>query len=266
MNEQAGRHHAQIAALFTAARRDGQALTDYPGLPPAELAEAYQVQDLAIALRAGPIGGWKVGRINPPLGEVERLVGPIFADTIRFADEADPVAMPVFSGGFAAAEAEFLLRIGIAPDPERRQWDLGGAAELVDRVAVGIEIASSPYPGINDHGAAVTVSDFGNNHGLVVGPEIGTAFDAELLDWPVALAVNDTIVGRGAARDMLDGPLGALRFLLEHLMGRGETLRPGQWISTGAVTGVHSVAVGDRVDAAFGNALRLSCSVTSVQS
>ena len=106
----------RIARSFVGARRDGHALPDYPGDMPAALDDGYAVQDVALALTEGKVAGWKVGRINPPIGMVDRLAGPIFTDQVVVAD-GSPIAMTVFADGFAAAEAEFLLRIGAAPDP-----------------------------------------------------------------------------------------------------------------------------------------------------
>src|SRR6516225_1170125 len=89
----------RIARSFVDARRRGGKLADYPGTKPDALSDAYAVQDAAIALDARPIAGWKVGRIEPPIGNTNRLAGPIFASQIEVADAAD---MPVFADGFAA--------------------------------------------------------------------------------------------------------------------------------------------------------------------
>lgn len=251
---------ARIASHFVSARRTATALLDYPGIIPDDLGDAYAVQDAAIALSAGEIVGWKVGRIDPPLGAVNRLAGPIFA-CVAATDARAPVAMPVFAGGFAAAEAEYLLRIGTAPDPAKRRYTLAEATVLIDAVHIGIEIASSPFPGINDHGAGVTISDFGNNNGLVVGAPIPDWGDAKLLDWRVELLINGHPIGTGTAATMLDGPFGAARFLFELMAERGIALKPGQWISTGAVTGVHRVAIGDRVEARFNRDYSVHCTI-----
>lgn len=255
---QEGDYASRIARSFVTARASGTALLHFPGERPAALEEAYAVQDAAIVLAARPVGGWKVGRINPPLSGVDRLAGPIFTDQI-FAAAGDPVAMPVFREGFAAAEAEFLLRVARPSDPAKRRYTLDEARGFVDAVSVGIEIASSPFPGINDNGPAVTISDFGNNNGLVIGPEVTGWRDADLCAWPVQLLINGENAGRATAATMLDGPFGAVRFLLENMGERGLTLRSGQWISTGAVTGVHQVAVGDRVEARFDDRLSVEC-------
>lgn len=248
----------RIARSFVEARRAGTALPDYPGTMPAALDDAYAVQDAAIALAGGKIVGWKVGRINPPIDGIDRLAGPIFATTIATANGAE-LAMPVFGDGFAAAEAEFLLRIGAAPDPAKTDYTIDEARELIDAVHVGIEIASSPFPGINEHGPTVTISDFGNNNGLVVGEAIDGWRDIDLDSWPVEFRINGKHVGAATTATMLDGPFGAARFLFEAIAARGIALTPGQWISTGAVTGVHPVAIGDRVEASFDGRLTVDC-------
>jgi len=249
-----------VAKGFVEARRAGRAVAGYPGTPPADLDEAYRIQDAAIALTRQTIAGWKVGKIAPALAGVNRLTGPIFADQVVAAG-AKPAAMPVFAEGFAAAEAEYLLRLRAAPTPGKADWSIEEARALVDAVHVGIEIASSPYAGINADGPAVTVSDFGNNNGLVVGDPIVEWRDVDLDTWPVTLLIDGVEAGAATTATMLDGPFGAVRFLLEHAARRGLPLAAGDWVSTGAVTGVHPVVPGDRIEARFGSAHSIHCTV-----
>ncbi|MEG8055805.1 fumarylacetoacetate hydrolase family protein [Sphingomonas faeni] len=251
---------SRIARTFVEARRVGTSLAEFPGNVPTTLAEGYAVQDEALRLVEGFIAGWKVGRINPPLDGVDRLTGPIFADEVASAG-VEPVAMPVFAQGFAAAEAEFLLRIGTAPDPAKLRYTVDEARAMIDAVHVGIEIASSPFPGINALGPTVTVSDFGNNNGLVVGADAEGWREGDINDWPVELWINDALIGAATSATMLDGPFGAVRYLLEHMAARGIALSPGQWVSTGAVTGVHPVAIGDRVEARFDGRFAVHCTI-----
>lgn len=250
----------ETARAFVEARRDGRALQRFPGPIPSDLAGAYRVQDAALALAAEDVAGWKVGRINPPAEGIDRLSGPIFSSSVVAATDGS-VAMRIFVDGFGAAEAEFLLRVGTAPDLAKTSYTMIEARALIDAVHVGIEIASSPFPGINTHGPAVTISDFGNNNGLVVGPAIEGWQETDLNHWPVELLINDVEIGAATASMMLDGPIGAARFLFEHMAARGIQLMPGQWISSGAVTGVHPVAVGDRVTAVFDGNRTVSCTI-----
>jgi 2-keto-4-pentenoate hydratase len=251
---------ATIAGRFLAARRAAGGLADYPGAFPESLDEAYAIQDAAIAAWGKPVVGWKVGRINPPLVErygADRLAGPIFA-----AQEISPGAvqeMPVFSKGFVAGEAEFLLRIGRAPPAGQARFTLEEAADLIDAVHVGIEIASSPLGAINRLGPVAVISDFGNNNGLVVGPAIPGWRASGFEQWPVTARIDGVEVGIGRAAAFPDGAIGAARFLFELMAGRGIALTPGQWISSGAVSGVHAAAAGQSVEARFGDSYTLTC-------
>lgn len=259
---------ARIAAAFVAARRAAQPLARYPGTIPADLDAAYRIQAAAIGLWNAPIVGWKVGRI--PAEQVarhgaNRLAGPIFADGL-VSGPAGAAAMPVFAGGFAAVEAEFVAVLASDPPAGQRVFSLDEAAGLIGRLHCGIEIASSPLGSINADGAAVTVSDFGNNAGLILGPEIADWPASAYLNWPVEVEIDGAIVGRARAADMLDGPVGAVRFLLETAALRGLPLRGGMLISTGAVSGVHEAAAGARAVARFGGRFEIACTLRAAKS
>ena len=58
-------------------------------------------------------------------------------------------------------------------------------------------------------------------------------------------------VGRASTATMLDGPFGAAAFLLRNLSDRGIAPEAGWWVSSGAITGVHEIAPGQRAIARF---------------
>ena len=243
---------AAIAGRFLAARRGAQGLGFYPGELPESLEAAYRIQDEAIARWGKKVIGWKVGRVNSPLSSelgAERLAGPIFEQKDAAAGETPDMA--VFADGFAAGEAEFLLRIGTAPPARKSRFTLDEAAAAIDAVHIGIEIASSPLAAINDIGPIAVVSDFGNNNGLVVGPEVPGWRSSGFEDWTVTLEIDGVETGRGAASAFPDGAIGSVRFLFELMAARGIALERGQWISTGAVGGVHAARAGQIVEARF---------------
>ena len=55
----------------------------------------------------------------------------------------------------------------------------------------------------------------------------------------------------GSAASVSGGPLAALAFALRCNARRGRPLRAGTLVSTGAVTGVHSIAAGQAAEAVF---------------
>ena len=253
---------SRIAGRFLAARRAAAGLDSYPGDFPATLDEAYAIQDAAIAAWDRPVIGWKVGRVPEPLIDrfgTDRLTGPIFDEA---ADGAD---MPVFAEGFAAGEAEFLLRIGTAPPEGKTEFTLEEAAGLIGAVHAGIEIASSPLAAINEIGPIAVVSDFGNNNGLVVGAEIPDWRSSGFERWEVSCRIGGEVAGTGSASAFPDGAIGAARFLFELMARRGIALTTGQWISSGAVTGVHRARPGQTVEAAFGEELGVRCRLVAAQ-
>ena len=256
---------ASIARRFVDARRRAEGLAEYPGKLPATLDSAYAVQDAAIAAWGKPILGWKVGRISSPLSErygSDRLAGPIFMVVDFGTVRSD---MSIFAEGFAAAEAEFVLRVGAEPPPGKTQFTLCEAAELIDAVHVGIEIASSPLKTINNLGPTAIVSDFDNNNGLVVGPKIPSWRDSGFEKWEVATRIDGIEVGRGRASSFTHGPIGSARFLLELLARRGITLGAGEWISSGAVTGVHDLRPGQAAEVRFDRRYEVNCRAVAAE-
>lgn len=250
-----------IADRFLEARRTTAGLDAYPGPLPDTLDDAYRIQDEAIAPASHrAIVGWKVGRVMPPLSAqfgTDRLAGPIYLARDGAAGEAPE--MPVFTRGFAAGEAEFLLRIGATPPAGKTDFTLDETRDLIDAVHLGIEVASSPLGAINAIGPLAVVSDFGNNNGLVIGPAIADWRDSGFEAWDVTTTIDGAVVGTGRASAFPDGAIGAARFLFTLLAQRGIALTPGQWISSGAVTGVHDAVAGQTVEARFGDAGSVAC-------
>jgi 2-keto-4-pentenoate hydratase len=248
-----------IARAFVEARRSARALAAYPGAAPESLEAAYAIQDDAIALWPDRVAGWKLGRINAPHDArfgAGRLAGPIFSRNIWTAG-GTPTRFGVIDGGFAAVEAEYVLELAETA-PDRDDWTAANVAPLVGRVFTGVEIAGSPFAGINDHGPAVTASDFGNNAGLILGGEIAGWRD-RLPDLVCTLTIDDALVGRGGAASIPGGPLDSLAFLLNLLHRRERKLEAGQLVSTGAATGVHQILAGQSAVADFGLDGQIDC-------
>lgn len=242
---------ADIAARFVGARLSRTALPDYPGARPLDMDTAYATQEVAIGLFPDEIVGWKVGMVPPaqqPTLHTHRLAGPIFSRNLWTAGSA-PTPLPTIPGGFAAVEAEFVARIGKV-DPDKLDWTLEEATKAVAALHIGVELAASALPTINELGSAVVASDFGNNGGLVLGPEIED-WAARLGGIEVETVVDGKTIGAATADAIPRGILESVRFLLEHLARRGRPAAEGTLISTGAVTGVHSVGIGAECICAF---------------
>ncbi len=233
-----------VAAELVAARREGRSLTRFPGVLPSSMAEAYRIQDHAISRWPDALVGWKIGYIpanQRSVGDPDRLVGPIWRSQCHLhAEHLPPAVVGVFSSGFAAVEAELVIRLGQdLPAHEVGDWTAEAAADLEQQLLVGIEVASSPIPDINSLGPTVIAADFGNNNGLVLGPVLGDRPG----EAPVQLAclIDGQLIGEGSGANLPGGIHHGLATALNVLAGRGQPVRAGMVFATGAITGIHPI-------------------------
>jgi len=251
-----------IANRFVRARLRAESLAAFPGEIPASLDAAYACQDAAIAIWPDRVQGWKVGRIGEPwmsrLGE-DRLVGPIFTRAVQTVLGAEVVEFPVFDGGFAAVEAEFIVRLASDAAADKTNWTAATVGDLVGALHVGVETAGSPLATINELGSTVVVSDFGNNAGLIVGPEIPKWREIAPDRLLSETFIEGRSVGKGTAASVPGGPLAALAFALNRCARRGLPLKGGQLVSTGATTGIHDIRIGQSSRVVFAGVAEIHC-------
>ncbi|MBO9718056.1 MAG: 2-keto-4-pentenoate hydratase [Pseudoxanthomonas sp.] len=250
-----------IADRFVAARRRGEALAAFPGAIPGDLVTAYKVQDLAIAQWPDTVVGWKVGYIPAERRDGsgdERLLGPIFARRFWNATGGS-TPIPVFSGGFGAVEAEYVLRLDADAPEGKLDWSPEEAAALPATLYIGVEVASSPLATINELGPRVVISDFGNNNGLILGAEVPgwTALDESTL--LAETFIDDASVGSGGAQRLPGGLRAAFAFALSRSARRGRPLRAGEYIATGNATGIHDIVAGQHARVVFDGHGTLDC-------
>ena len=145
------------------------------------------------------------------------------------------------------------MEVGVTVQPVPRSYTDEELIDIVSAVYCGAEIASSPMAVVNQRGPTSVVSDFGNNAGLLVGPEIPDWSSLPPNTLSATVTVDDIIVGDVSVDTIAAGPLQALRFLIGHCGRRGIELSSGTLISTGAVTGVHDVRLSSKARVDYGS-------------
>ena len=210
---------------------------------------------------AGPLVGWKIGYISADrrmAGDPDRLVGPIWRQQYHLSEQRVSAAeVGIFASGFAAVEAELVIRLGQdLPARDGGSWTAQEAADLEQHLLVGIEVASSPIPDINSLGLTVIAADFGNNNGLVLGSVLADSPGGA----PVQLAcyVDGQLMGEGSAENR-PGIHRGMATALNILASRGQPVRAGMVFATGAITGIHPIGPGQhcRVEVRDGPSVEL---------
>jgi 2-keto-4-pentenoate hydratase len=225
------------------------------------MAAGYAIQDVAIGLWPDTVVGWKVGRIPTELQaelKADRVLGPVFAKNVWQAG-AEPTPVHAIAGGFAAVEAEYIYRMGEDAEPGKTDWTPGAALALVEAELVGVEFAASPLATINLLGPRVVAADFGNNAGLILGKTIPD-WRSRTDDWPPCAAyVAGELVGRGAPSSIPGGPAASLAFLMNAVAARGHPLKRGQFVTTGAASGIHDIEAGQPARIVFDGLDEIHC-------
>lgn len=249
-----------IARTLVKARAEWRPLPEIPGTPPRSLAEAYAIQDCAVRRLGSSIVGWKVGSIAPALTprlRADRFCGPLTQVYDGRDDSSGPVAVGIIAGGFAAIEAELVVRIAKPFRSGAAVTSITQVHEFIDAIHVGVEIAGSPMPRIVDYGPIGAVADHGNSLGVVVGRTLSHADWQALSPLSVEVHVAGELVGTGGPDNVPGGLWAALSFVFGNLSARGFGLRTGDWVSTGAMTGVHPIEPGQRASVVFGHESRI---------
>lgn len=252
------------AEVLAQARRGAVGLPGYPGAVPTSLADAYAVQAEAIRLWGSTVAGWKVGRI---VGEAaathgcNRFIGPIFAETVMAGTTDTLASFPAIRDGSAALEAEVVAIIGRDVPAIRRDWTGAEVRSILSGLHIGIEVAGCPVPDANGLGPLASIGAFGNNLALILGPAIAEWESVDIDAIACSASIDGRTVGDATAANLPGGPLTATAFALNQAAERGIAIPAGTLISTGAITGVHAVRIGQSCVADFGPLGVLRCLV-----
>lgn len=227
---------------------------------PFDLATAYQivsrVGELRRTLGQKPVGR-KIGFTNRSIWGPHGISAPIWNyvfDTTVSNAVAGQSRIRLIGMPEPRIEPELVLHLAQAPEAGMTAHDL---IECIDWVAPGFEVVCPIFPNW-DFSAADAAAAFGVHSALVVGGwlDISSAradHAAAMSMFSVELRNNAGICRRGQARDVLGGPVEALKFLVEELARYPvcDPLRAGELVTTGTLTEAMPVRAGEAWAAHF---------------
>ena len=215
------------------------------------LKEAYQVTAAVRAEREArgerPIGR-KIGFTNRTIWAEYGVHAPIWGYVYdRTVSDLAGDPLEVSLKGLAEPRIEPEIMFGLAAPPEPGM-DEEALINCIDWIAHGFEIVQSIFPNWSFQ-ASDTVAGYGLHGRLFVGPRHPAAsrrskWASELSRFEIDLFRNRAHVDHGAAANVLDGPLFALRHLAETLAQdpQSPALAPGEIVTTGTLTRAFPVA------------------------
>jgi 2-keto-4-pentenoate hydratase len=200
--------------------------------------QAYQVQALSVGreLRKGRrVAGRKIGLTSPTVQRQLKVdspdVGVLYSDDIH--GDADPADLGRFLLPKVEAEVAFVLGRDL-DQPHPSVLDVILAIEFV---APAIEIVDSRITGW-DITLVDTVADNASGAATVLGSPVRWPVDPAALDLRTCGAVIEhrgEIVSVGAGAACLGNPLNAVTWLARELLRRGDALRAGDLVLSGAL-------------------------------
>ncbi len=213
--------------------------------------DAYGVQRRVIAARVAKgeqVIGYKVGctskAIRRQFGLTEPICGRVMAPQVFYGH----TVLNWHDYVCCAVEPEFVLHIG--KDLFNEVEDDQQLVEAIEFISPGIEVHNYKF-WFGEPTLQELVASNGIHAGLVLGTEkvrpAGLDFDLE----GVGLFRNGELAASGIGAEILGGPLKSLRWLANHLIGRGEHLKAGQIVIPGSAVELVAVQPGDRVAARF---------------
>jgi 2-oxo-3-hexenedioate decarboxylase len=242
---------AEVLSLLGSGRQVAPFSQRYPAF---DLRDAYGVTAKVRALRekSGETArGRKIGFHNRTIWAEFGVYAPIWGyvydrtlHDLANIGEAFPLA------GLPAPRIEPEIIFGLAAAP-RPGMDMKELLSCIDWVAQGFEVVQSIYPDWR-FAPADAVAAFGMHGALLVGPRhplrgAEEALVSALSSFEIDLACNGEAVDHGLARNVLDGPLFALRHLIDVLAedGSNPPLAAGEVITTGTLTGAPMIRPGE---------------------
>jgi 2-keto-4-pentenoate hydratase len=244
--------HEDVAAALRDAYRDGAIAPLRHALEPGDADGAYRVQAINTRFWEGQgrrIVGRKIGltakAVQAQLGVDQPDFGVLFGD-MQIADGGTVDATAMLQ---PKAEAEIALIL--AADLDDPEADVAAVSRIVAHVLPAIEIVDSR---IADWKItfADTVADNGSSAFFVLGEPRRRLDGLDLYSCGMVLELNGQIASLGAGAACLGHPLEAAAWLARTLAGRGEPLRAGDIVLTGALGPMVPIRAGDRIKAVIG--------------
>lgn len=223
-----------------------------PGIAPANVDEAYAVQDRFVALRAASLGaivGYKIALTSAAMqafvGVNAPQAGCLLASTLR----RSPASVRAADYVRLIVEFEVGVRMGDDLPAADAPFTRERVAAAVGAVMPALELADdrgADYAALRRHPLDL-IADNAWNEGAVLGEPVTEWRGIDLAQMCGVARINGATVGEGRGADALGHPLDAVAWVAGHLASLGRGLLRGDTVITGSLVTSKTVRRGDRV-------------------
>lgn len=221
---------------------------DYPEMT---YEDAYDIQwtaRKAKEARGHKIVGMKMGLTSQAKMKQMGVPNPCYgylADYFAYGDGAE-IKIDELIHPKVEAEIAFILK----DDLSGPGCHIGDVLAATDFVMPAVEIIDSRYKDFKFDLKSV-IADNSSSSRYVTGGRMRDIKDLDLKTLGVVMEINGEIVQLGAGAAVLGHPATAIAMLANMLSERGEKLKAGEYILSGAITAAVSVKKGDNVTVKF---------------
>ena len=223
---------------------------DYPDMT---YEDAYDIQWTARAnkeARGHKIVGMKMGLTSQAKMKQMGVPNPCYgylADYFSYGDGAE-IKIDELIHPKVEAEIAFVLK----NDLQGPGCHIGDVLAATDFVMPAVEIIDSRYKDFKFDLKSV-IADNSSSSRYVTGGQARSVEGLDLKTLGVVMEINGQIVQVGAGAAVLGHPATAIAMLANMLSERGEKLKAGEYILSGAITAAVGVKKGDNVTVKFQN-------------
>ena len=233
----------KAAALLAAARRSRQPLDRLPAdCRPATLDDAFAIQAATVATLGDRVAGWKLTLLPP---DSQFAYGTILASVVKKSGQSvDARDVPLLG-----MEGEIAFRFLEDMPPRAAAYGYDDVAARVMAFPL-IEVVATRYADYAGTPAIERTADMMSNGAFVVGEDQPAWRTMDLVNIPVSLTFDETVVVDRKGGHVMGDPL-RLAIDMVNRLRTTTGVRTGQMITTGAYTGMQVCKPGQRVSVRF---------------
>ena len=235
-----------IAARLLEAHASGRQLDPASGPAPADVAEAYRIQDIvARSLGKGQrVPAWKV---IPPEPGAEPHAAPIPAGRVF----ASPARLPAAGLHMIGIECEIAFRFARELPARTAPYSDDEVAAAVGEAIVTIEICDTRLKGWKDASALWKLADLQSNSALVAGSGVRHWRAIDFGAQSVELWIDGERRAQAKGSHACVNPFLIVPWIANHCGARCGGLRGGDVVTAGSWTGITFVKPGAEIVARF---------------